>query len=380
MKLEQVLSVRDMRELARRRVPRMIFDLIDGAAEDERTMRANEEAFSAIEFSPRTLVDVSNRSLEASVAGMSLTAPIVLGPAAGTRVIHPDAEQAVARAAGARQVPYVVTARASFTIEELAEASAGPLWFGVEVIPDAELRRSLLKRAEVAGYDALVFMVDAPVAGSLERSIRRAALPAKYTLRNVLDAASRPRWSAGFLRTAHLIAARNLGDTEVRRRFPPRPVLPGQALSSGPSRSWDDLRRLREEWERPLLVKGILSVDDAVRCADLGADAVVLSNHGGRLLDGAPAPIAVLEEVVDAVAGRVDVLLDGGVRRGSDVAKALAMGAKACLVSRPWHYGLAAGGEAGVGRVVDLLTAELDRTMAFLGCSSVAELDRSRLR
>jgi L-lactate dehydrogenase (cytochrome)/(S)-mandelate dehydrogenase len=223
-------------------------------------------------------------------------------------------------------------------------------------------------------------MVDAPVAGSLERSIRRAAIPAKYTWRNVLDAARKPQWGIGFLRTAHLIAARNLGETEVQRRFPPRPVVPGQALSSGPKRSWDDLARVRDAWDRPLIVKGILSPDDAARCVELGADGIVVSNHGGRLLDGVPATISVLEEIVEAVGGRADVLLDGGIRRGSDVAKALALGASACLVARPYHYGLAAAGQEGVGRVVDILIAELDRTLAFLGCTSVADLDLSRLR
>ena len=380
MKLEQALNVRDMRALARRRLPRMIFDLIDGGAEDEVTMRANEAAFSQIEFRPRTLVDVSQRSLATSVVGLPVAAPLVLAPAAGTRVVHPDAERAVARAAGQRQVPYAVTARASFTIEELAEASPGPLWFAVEVIPDPDLMKSLLHRAHEANYSALVFMVDAPVAGSLERSLRRATIPAKYTVRNVVDAARKPRWGMGFLRTGHLIAARNLGETEVHRRFPPRPVVPGQALSSGPKRTWDDLRRVRDHWDRPLIVKGIMSPEDAVRCADLGADGIVVSNHGGRLLDGAPAALSVLPEVVDAVAGRADVLVDGGIRRGTDVAKALALGARACLVGRPYHYGLAAGGEDGVGRVIDILTAELDRTLAFLGCTSVAELDPSRIR
>ncbi len=380
MKFEQALNVRDMRELARRRLPRMIFDLVDGGAEDEVTMRANEAAFSQIEFRPRTLVDVSQRSLATSVVGLPVAAPLVLAPAAGTRVVHPDAELAVARAAGQRQVPYAVTARASFTIEELAEASSGPLWFAVEVIPDPDLMKSLLHRAHEADYSALVFMVDAPVAGSLERSLRRATLPAKYTVRNVVDAARKPRWGMGFLRTGHLIAARNLGETEVQRRFPPRPVLPGQALSSGPKRTWDDLRRVRDHWDRPLIVKGIMSPEDAVQCADLGADGIVVSNHGGRLLDGAPAALSVLPEVVDAVGGRADVLVDGGIRRGTDVAKALALGARACLVGRPYHYGLAAGGEDGVGRVIDILTAELDRTLAFLGCTSVGELDPSRIR
>lgn len=380
MKLDQTFSVRDMRELARQRLPRMIFDLIDGGAEDEVTMRANEAAFADIEFRPRTLVDVSDRTLETSIAGMSVATPIMLAPAAGTRVIHPEAERAVARAAGDRRLPYIVTARASFTIEELAQASSGPLWFGVEVIPDADLMRSLVKRAYQAEYAALVFMVDAPVAGSLERSLKRAAIPAKYTVRNFLDAARKPRWSAGFVRTAHLIAARNLGDADVQRRFPPRPVVPGQALSSGPKRTWDDLDRVREAWDRPLVVKGIMSAEDAAKCADRGANAIVVSNHGGRLLDGAPATISVLPEIVDAVRGRCDVLLDGGVRRGSDVAKALALGASGCLVGRPYHYGLAAAGQSGVERVIDILTAELDRALAFLGCTSVAELDQTRVR
>jgi isopentenyl diphosphate isomerase/L-lactate dehydrogenase-like FMN-dependent dehydrogenase len=380
MKLEQAVNVRDVRELARRRLPRMIFDMIDGGAEDEVTMRANEAAFAEIKFRPQTLVDVSNRRLETSIAGMRLATPIVLAPAAGTRVVHPEAECAVARAAGQRRVPYVVTARASFTIEELAESSQGPLWFGIEVIPDPDLMKSLVKRAYDADYSALVMMVDAPVAGSLERSLKRAAIPAKYTVQNVLDAARKPRWSTGFLRTAHLVAARNLADADVRRRFPPRPVVPGQALSSGPKRTWDDLARVRDVWDRPLVVKGIMSPEDALGCVDRGADAIVVSNHGGRLLDGAPSTISVLGEIVDAVQGRCDVLLDGGIRRGSDVAKALALGAAGCLVGRAYHYGLAAAGQQGVGRVIDILTAELDRTLAFLGCTSVAELDDSRVR
>jgi isopentenyl diphosphate isomerase/L-lactate dehydrogenase-like FMN-dependent dehydrogenase len=225
----------------------------------------------------------------------------------------------------------------------------------------------------------LVFMVDAPIGGSLERSLRRGAIPAQYTVRNVLDVARKPKWAAGFLRTAHLIAARNLGETEVRRRFPPRPVIPGQALSSGPKRSWDDLARVRERWDRPLLVKGILSPDDAARCVDLGADGVVVSNHGGRLLDGAPATLSVLPEIVQAVDGRADVLIDGGIRRGADIAKALALGATACAIGRPYHYGLAAG-EPGVGKVLDILLAELDRTLAFLGCPSVSEISADRVR
>ncbi|GAA0628910.1 hypothetical protein GCM10009547_35730 [Sporichthya brevicatena] len=251
---------------------------------------------------------------------------------------------------------------------------------GRPIIPDAGLMESLVKRAYAAGYEALVMMVDAPVGGSLERSLRRGAIPAKYTVRNVLDVASRPQWAAGFLRTAHLIAARNLGEAEVKRKFPPRPVIPGQALSSGPKRSWDDLQRVRDRWDRPLLVKGILDPSDAVQCIERGANGVIVSNHGGRLLDGAPASLSVLPEIASAVAGRGDVLLDGGIRRGSDIAKALALGATACCIGRPYHYGLGAGGEPGVRKVLDILLAEIDRTLAFLGSSSVREIGADRVR
>lgn len=380
MRLENAVNVHDVRAIARRRLPRTVFDLIDGGAEDESTMRANETDFAKIQFRPRTLVDVSERTLATTVAGMAVAAPLVLAPAAGTRVVHPDAELAVARAAGQRQVPYVVTARSSFTIEELAREARGPLWFGIEVIPDLELMQSLVLRAHQADYAALVMTVDAPVGGSLERSLRRGAIPAKYTVSNVLGVARKPRWAAGFLRTAHLLAARNLGESEVRRRFPPRPNVPGQALSSGAKRSWDDLARAREAWDRPLIVKGILSPEDAVRCADLGADAIVVSNHGGRQLDGAPTSLSVIGEIAEAVGDRVDLLLDGGIRRGTDIAKGVALGASACLVGRPYHYGLGAGGEAGVLRVLDLLLAELDRTLAFLGCTAVADLTPETVR
>jgi len=380
VKLDRALNVDDVRELARRRLPGTIFDLIDGGAEDEVTMRANESGYGAYALCPRTLVDVSQRSLDTTLAGMPLATPLVLSPARGTRVVHPDAELAMARAAGVRRVPYVVSARASFTVEELADAAPGPLWFGVEVIPDLDLMESLVKRAHTADYSAMVFIVDAPMGGSLERSLRRGAIPATYTVRNVLDVAAKPRWAAGFLRTSHLIAARNLGEAEVRRRFPPRTSIPGQALASGPKRSWDDLARLRERWDRPLIVKGILSPDDAVRCIELGADAVFVSNHGGRLLDGAPASVSMLPEIVAAVGDRADVVIDGGIRRGSDIAKALALGATGCAIGRPYHYGLAAAGQSGVEKVLDILLAELDRTLAFLGCTTVAELGSGHLR
>jgi L-lactate dehydrogenase (cytochrome) len=379
MKLDLAACVDDMREMARRRLPRMIFDLIDGGAEGEFTMRANREAYTHLAFRPSTLVDVSTRDLRTTVAGLDLKMPLLLAPAAGTRIVHPEAERAVARAAGRHSIPYVVTARSSFTIEELRDASDGPLWFAVEVIPEDAVLSSLLQRAASAKFDALVFIVDAPVAGRLERSIRTGALPAQYTLANVIDAARKPRWSMGFLRTAHLIAARNV-DESTKRTFPPRPTVPGHALSAGPKRNWDELTRVRRKWDGPFAIKGIICAEDARRAVELGVDMVIVSNHGGRSLDGLPATLSVLPEIVDAVNGKAQVLIDGGVRRGTDIAKALALGASACLIGRPYHYGLGAAGEDGVARVLEMLRDELDRTLAFLGCNSVRDLSRRHLR
>ena len=379
MRLELAASVDDMREMARQRLPRMIFDLIDGGAEGEFTMRANREAYTHLAFRPSTLVDVSTRDLRTTVAGLDLEMPLLLAPAAGTRIVHPEAERAVARAAGRCSIPYVVTARSSFTVEELRDASDGPLWFAVEVVPEDAVLSSLLQRAASANFDALVFIVDAPVAGRLERSIRTGALPAKYTLANVIDAARKPRWSMGFLRTAHLIAARNV-DESPKRTFPPRPTVPGHALSAGPKRDWGELTRVRRRWDGPLAIKGIICAEDARRAVELGVDMVIVSNHGGRSLDGLPATLSVLPEIVDAVNGKAQVLIDGGVRRGTDIAKALALGASACLIGRPYHYGLGAAGEDGVARVLEMLRDELDRTLAFLGCNSVRDLSRRHLR
>jgi L-lactate dehydrogenase (cytochrome) len=380
--VSRVVSVADMRELARRQLPKMIYDFVDGGTEDELTLRANTAAFDRLQFQPSALVDVSHRTMQTDIAGMTIAAPIVAAPAGLTRVVHPEAERAVAKAATAKGIPYAVTPWSTFTIEELAAAASGPLWFEVNPMPDFSLVESLVKRADAADFSALLYMVDCPIGGRHERELRRRIIPPKYTPRNIVDGAMHPRWALNFLRTAHLISPRNLEGADFPRHLVPRPgPFPqfGAQLGS-PAGTWDDFRRVRDLWSRPLGVKGIMSADDAVRSVDAGADFVIVSNHGGRQLDSLPATIELLPEIVAAVNGRASVVLDGGVRRGTHIAKALALGARACMIGRPYHYGLAVAGQAGVERVIDMLTDELSRTMALLGCRSVDDLSPAKLR
>jgi isopentenyl diphosphate isomerase/L-lactate dehydrogenase-like FMN-dependent dehydrogenase len=313
---------------------------------------------------------------------MPVNAPIVLAPAGLTRVVHPEAERAVARAAGSRGVPYVVTPWSTFTIEELASAAGGPLWFEVNPMPDPDLVDSLVKRAHDNDFAALVYMVDSPIGGRRERELKRRVIPPRYTIRNVLDSARKPRWSIGFLRTAHLISPRNIDGADFHRSLLPK-VAPfpqfGAKITSAAG-TWSDLDQVRDTWDRPLAVKGIITAADAVRCVEHGADIVIVSNHGGRQLDGLPATISMVPEIVEAVAGRAQILVDGGVRRGTHIAKAISLGAAGCLVGRPYHYGLAAGGQRGVDRVIEMLCDELDRTLGLLGCTSISDLGPDRLR
>jgi isopentenyl diphosphate isomerase/L-lactate dehydrogenase-like FMN-dependent dehydrogenase len=380
--VSKVVSVGDMRELARRQLPKMIYDFVDGGTEDEVTLRANVAAFDRLQFQPSALVDVSGRTMETEIAGMPVKAPIVMAPAGLTRVVHPEAERAVAKAAGARGIPYAVTPWSTFTIEELAAAATGPLWFEVNPMPDFALVESLVKRAHAADFAALLYMVDCPIGGRHERELRRQIIPPRYTPRNVIDGALHPRWAINFLKTAHLISPRNLDGAEFPRHLFPRPgPFPAFGAQLGsPAGTWDDLRRVRDLWDRPLGVKGVMSPADAVRSVEAGADFVIVSNHGGRQLDSLPATIEILPEIVAAVDGRASVLLDGGVRRGTHIAKALALGASACLVGRPYHYGLAVAGQAGVERVIDMLSDEFSRTMAQLGCPRVSDISTANLR
>lgn len=364
--LERVISVAGLRELARRRVPRMVFDFIDGGAEDETTLRRNRQAFDDVELVSRALVDVQSRDTSATVLGTRLPAPIVLGPAGLASLAAPGGEATAARAAGRRGLPFVLSTAGSSSIEEVAEAASGPLWFQLYLWRDRDLTASLVDRALRAGYDVLCLTVDVPMSGQRERDLRHGfTIPPRVTLRNAIDVARHPRWARHVL-GGPPITFGNFVDGGISSDV----VTLGQLVNSqlNPTATWDDASWLRARWPGRMVVKGIVDADDARRAADVGVDGLVVSNHGGRQLDGAPATLAVLPEIVAAVGDRVEVLIDGGIRRGTDVIKALGLGARACLVARPYMYGLAAGGEAGVLRCLDLLVAEIDRAMALLGC------------
>jgi isopentenyl diphosphate isomerase/L-lactate dehydrogenase-like FMN-dependent dehydrogenase len=373
-----VVSIADLRSLARRRLPKVIFEYVDGGAEDEVTLRANRRAFEAVTFRPRHAAAVAECDLRTTVLGAELAFPVLLAPVGYSRLMHVVGEPGAARAAGAAGTGYVLSTVSGYALEDVKRASSGPVWYQLYFIGGRDAAAAAIERARVAGFSALVLTVDTAVAGMRERDLRNGMpelvgrrLFAKLPF--LPQFLSHPRWLAAFLRRG--------GNAQL-----PNVVIPGQgpmplvdvttALAHA-AVTWADMQWLRDRWPGPIVVKGVLTGDDARRAVDAGAAAVVVSNHGGRQLDGAPASLRVLPEVVTAVAGRAEVLLDGGVRRGSDVIKAICLGARAVLVGRAYAYGLAAAGEAGVARALEILRADTVRTLKLLGCEGVAKLDRS---
>jgi isopentenyl diphosphate isomerase/L-lactate dehydrogenase-like FMN-dependent dehydrogenase len=377
--LESAHSVADIRRLARARTPIMAFDFVDGGAEDEVTMRANRDAFQRVSFAPRVLVEVAGRNLATTALGTPLSMPVILGPTGTPAFQHPDAELAGARAAHAAGTVLSVSTAGSYPVGEIAGASPGPLWFQLYLSSDEGLTDHLIDRAREAGCEALIVTVDCPVGGPRERDLRNGwTVSPRLTRSNVTDALVHPdrlvRWARRYRRGPGVQLA-NIASYGNEKST-------GWILAMFDERqTWSRIEQVRERWGGPLAIKGIMTAADAELAADVGVNGIVVSNHGGRQLDGLPATLEVLPEIVDAVAGRgVEVLIDGGIRRGGDVAKALAIGARACLIARPWVWGLAASGEAGVARVLTILRGELDRTLALLGATSVEQLDRSYLR
>jgi isopentenyl diphosphate isomerase/L-lactate dehydrogenase-like FMN-dependent dehydrogenase len=367
VRLRSAVNLADVRELARRRLPRPVFDMVDGGADDELTLARNEAAFRDLLLSPRPLADVRVVDSSVELFGRRLSLPVLLAPTGGGRVAHRRAELAVAAAARAQDTVYVQSTVTGHPLEEVARAGGGGLWYQLYLPGTRDAARAQLERVAAAGYRVLVLTVDTPVFGGRERDRRNGfSLPIRPSARMVLAGAARPAWAVDFLR-GNLPTRRGgrLSAFATQRQIlaSPRPV------------TWDDLAFVRAAWEGPLVVKGVLRPQECRRLVDEGADGLVVSNHGGRQLDGVPASIEALPAVVDAVAGRAEVFLDGGVRRGTDVLKALALGARAVLVGRPYLYGLAAGGQAGVERVLELLRAEFTRALALTGCRTVADVD-----
>jgi L-lactate dehydrogenase (cytochrome) len=375
-RLARCHNIEDLRAEARRFLPRAVFDFVDGGAEDEVTLRRNRAAFGEIDLVPRVLRDVGEIDLKTEILGCRSSLPLALAPTGGTGLVRSGGEADLAAAAGVLGIPCTVSTMASRSLEEVAATSTGPLWFQLYLVRDRGRCRDLIDRAKAAGYRALMLTVDTPLTGGRERDLRNDfTLPPSIGPGALVDGLRRPRWAAQFLR-ARMPTLGNFDDGHLG--FRDRGVRASAELD--PSLSWNDLAWIREAWGAPIVLKGVLSAADATEAVAGGASGIVVSNHGGRQLDGAPATMDVLAEIVDAVGDRAEVLLDSGVRRGADVARALALGARACLTGRAHLYGYAAGGGAGVERAVRLLEVELRRAMTLLGAPELKDLDRSFVR
>jgi isopentenyl diphosphate isomerase/L-lactate dehydrogenase-like FMN-dependent dehydrogenase len=374
----RVVNIDDLRTLARRRLPRIVFDYIDGAAEGEVTLRENQRAFEAVTFRPRHAVTVGDCDLGATVLGTRLSVPFVLAPVGSSRMFYPRGEVVAARAAGAAGTAYTLSTLSGCTLEDVRAGSTGPLWYQLYLVGGRDVARAAIERAGSAGFAALVITIDTAVSGLRERDVRNGSrellsgnIGAKA--RYAPQLLARPRWLAGFLRDGGLMHFPNV-------------LIPGKGPMSYADVSvaleeaavtWNDLRWIREVWNGPIVVKGVLTAEDARRAIDEGAQGIVVSNHGGRQLDGVSATLRALPEIRAAVGGKTELYLDGGIRRGSDIVKALCLGASAVLIGRAYAYGLGAAGATGVARAIQILQTDLLRTLKLLGCASVAELHRS---
>lgn len=381
--VDRAYNIADLRELARRRLPKGLFEFMDRGTDDEVSLRNNRAVFERIRFQPRTLVDVSGRTQEITLFGQKQKMPITIAPTGTAGLMSYHGEIHLARAAAEAGVPFTLATGSTTAMEKVAEAVSGiPLWFQLYLWPDRKLSHQLVERARAAGFKALVVTVDSVVAGNREYNLRNGfTVPFSFTRRNITDVLMHPRWLTGVLAryafTTGMPRYENY-PSELKRRVTARPM--GRTQIRNDSLNWDDLRDLRRLWPHILIVKGVLHPQDAMLAADCGADGVAVSNHGGRNLDGALSPIEVLPEIVDAVGKRMTVLVDSGFRRGSDIVKALAMGANAVQIGRSTLYGVAAGGEAGARRAIAIFREEIDRVMALTGVRSIADLNPDILR
>ena len=374
-RLDRVLNVGEVRDLARRRLPRIVFDAIEGGSGDEASVLGNREAFQRLWFRPRALADVSTRDLATTVLGQAVSMPLLLAPCGMARLAHAEAELGAVRAAGSAGTLFAVSAAASQPLEAIAAGATGPLWYQLYLPAARSDAEALVERAAAAGYGVLCVNIDSPVSPKRERDYRNGlTIPLRVTPRLIAAGISRPAWSAGFLTGK---TGRG-GDNSFYSLRSAYQRLTTTIADFHPV-TFEDLEWLRERWAGQLVVKGVQRGDECGRMVDAGVDGIVVSNHGGRNLDGAQATLDALPEVVTAVDGRAEVFLDGGIRRGGDVVKALALGARACFIGRPYLYGLAVAGGEGVRHVLELLRAEIDSTMALLGVASVAELDATVL-
>jgi len=374
----RVVCIEDLRPLAARRVPKAVFDYLDGGAEGEVTLRENCRAFQDVSFRPRHAVTFPACDLGTRVLGFDLSLPFLLAPVGYSRLMHPEGEIAAARAAGRAGTGYILSTISGHRLEDVKAGSSGPVFYQLYLMGGRAAAEDVIQRAKTAGFSALVVTIDTPVAGMRERDYRNGikelisgSLAEKLPfLPQVL---ARPRWLINFLRDGGLGPLPNV----VIPGQGPMPLVDINAALASAVVTWPDLRWIRELWRGPLVVKGVLTGDDARRAVDEGAAAISVSNHGGRQLDCVSSPLRALPEVVAAVRGQVEVWMDGGIRRGTDIVKAMCLGARAVLCGRAYAYGLAAAGEAGVTRAIEILRVDLERTLRLLGCPSMTKLDRS---
>jgi L-lactate dehydrogenase (cytochrome) len=377
MSLDRTVNIDDLRLLAKRRLPRAVFDYIDGGADAEITLRENCAAFDSVRFRPRCAVGQERCDIGTTVLGTPIEVPFLLAPVGSSRMFFPRGESLAASEAGKAGTIYTLSTLSGTPLEEVKAAASGPLWYQLYTIGGRDMALSAIARARAAGYTALVVTIDTAVAGLRERDLRAGVReliggnPMRM-LPYLPQLFVRPRWLAGFLRDGGLMKFPNI----VLSDGPMEYADVGSALERA-SLCWDDLRWIREVWRGPIVIKGVQTAEDARRAVDAGVDAIVVSNHGGRQLDGVPASLRVLPDVARAVGGRVEVLFDSGIRRGSDVVKALCLGAKAVLVGRAYAYGLGAAGGPGVARAIEILRSGVARTLRLLGCPDVASLDDS---
>ena len=379
----RIHNVEDYRGLAHKRLPRAVIDFIEGGAEDEITISRNRESFESIHIIPRILTDVSVRDISTTILGTPVSSPIVLCPVGLATLAHPLGEVAAGIAAANKGIISTYSSSSSWNLEDIAAASSGVKWFQLYIWKDRKLTAEIIERARKSGYQALVLTVDVPISARRERDLRNGfTIPPRPRVNQIGDLVQHFGWFYAQLKseiTGHKMSMGNFTPENVGMRTRLKMLEVVNELFD-PSITWSDVAWLKSIWNGPIVIKGIMTPEDAKLAIKAGADAIWISNHGGRQLDGVSGTIEVLPEIAKAVKGKVEIYLDGGVRRGSDIVKAIALGANACMIGRPYMYGLAANGAAGVESIIGILEIEMDATMALMGRPTIASLDSSAVR